>query len=114
MAAGKYKIFIEQGATYQLFFTLYNDDELWNLTDYTARLQARSSIESAEPIFEATTDDIITLGGALGTFDMVIDATDTSDLPDGHYIYDLEIEAPTGDVWRVLQGNFIISPEVTR
>lgn len=114
MAAGKYKIFIEQGATYQLFFTLYNDDDIWDLTDYTARLQARSSIESADIIFEATTDDIITLGGVAGTFDMVIDADDTADLPDGHFIYDLEIESPGGQVWRVLQGNFIISPEVTR
>lgn len=114
MAAGKYKIFIEQGATYQLFFTLFNDDDVWDLTDYSARIQARASIESAEPIFEASTDDIIVLGGNEGTFDMVIAAEDTSDLPDGHFIYDLEIESPGGQVWRVLQGNFIVSPEVSR
>lgn len=114
MSAGKYKIYVEQGATFQLNFTLYVNDEVFDLSGYSARLQARASIEDATTIFAASTDDYITLGGNLGTFILEVPAEDTADLPDGHYIYDLELESDTGFVYRVLQGSFIVSPEVTR
>lgn len=113
MAAGKYKIFVEQGATYTLNFTLYNGNTVWNLTGYTARLQARDSIEDSATIFSATDANYITLGGNLGTFQMVIPAAITAGLPDGHFIYDLELVSGT-TVYRVIQGAFVVSPEVTR
>ena len=113
MAAGKYKIYVEQGATYNLNFTLKTGNTPWNLTGYTARMKVRKSIEDTAVIFSATTDDYITLGGVLGTFAMAVPATITAALPDGHYIYDLEL-VTGATVYRVIQGSFVVSPEVTR
>jgi hypothetical protein len=35
-------------------------------------------------------------------------------IPAGTYIYDLEMVAGTGTVTRLVQGELIVSPEVTR
>jgi hypothetical protein len=55
----------------------------------------------------------ITLGGAAGTIVITIDADYTSDLNDGSYVYDLELTSSTGTVTRLLEGQFVVTPEVT-
>jgi hypothetical protein len=55
----------------------------------------------------------ITLGGAAGTIVVTIDADYTSDLIDGSYVYDLELTSSSGTVTRLLEGQFVVTPEVT-
>jgi hypothetical protein len=55
----------------------------------------------------------ITLGDAAGTIVVTIDADYTSVLDDGTYVYDLELTSSGGTVTRLLEGQFVVTPEVT-
>jgi hypothetical protein len=115
MAAGTLDFTIEQGATFNLLLTWEINDVAVNLTNYTARLAARVDVEDTEVILSLTTaNGGITLGGALGTISLDQTATQTTLLPAGGYVYDLELIAGSGTVTRLVQGELIISAEVTR
>lgn len=96
-----------------------------NLTGFIARMQIRPSIDSTTVLLELTTENGgITLGGAAGTIDLLADADATAlldfspstpaALAAGAGVYDLELEAADGEVTRLLQGNVVLDPEVTR
>ena len=90
-----------------------------NLTGYTARMQIRRKVTSADSLLElTTTNGRITLGGVLGTITLAIAAADTAALPatpsDRRWYYDLELVPAGGNVVRLLQGRVVVSPEVTR
>jgi hypothetical protein len=114
MAAGTLGFTIEQGATFNLVLTWQVNSTPVNLTGYTARLQARVDIEETETILSMTTGAGITLGGAAGTITLSQTAIQTAVLPAGSYIYDLELVSGAGVVTRLVQGDLLISPEVTR
>lgn len=61
----------------------------------------------------ATVNPTILLGGTAGT--VVISLTDetTADLAAGTYVYDLELNSPTGDKTRLIEGAFVVKAEVT-
>ncbi len=114
--AGSFDFTIEQGATFNLLMTWKIDNVPVNLTNWTARLQARVDVEDTETILSLTTDANggITLGGAAGTITLSRNATQTALLPKGEYVYDLELQSSGGIVTRLLQGELNISAEVTR
>ena len=86
----------------------------WNLTGYTARMQVRRTIDSSTVLISLTTEnERITLSGASGIIELDISATDTSTITSSG-VYDLEIIDSNGIVSRILQGDFTLSPEVTR
>lgn len=115
MAAGTLDLSIEQGSTYNLVLTWKVNGTAVNLTNYTARLQARVDVEDTETVLSMTTSGGgITLGGVLGTITLDQSATQTALLPAGTYIYDLEMVAGSGTVTRLVQGELIVSAEVTR
>ena len=114
MAAGTLDFTIEQGATFNLLLTWKINDVLVNLTGYTARLQARVDVQDTTTVLSLTTGAGITLGGAAGTISIDRTATQTTLLPMGEYVYDLELIAPNATVTRLVQGELNISPEVTR
>jgi hypothetical protein len=77
-------------------------------------MQVRRTIDSATPIVSLTTaNGGITLGGADGTIEIIISAANTALLTSSG-VYDLEIVSDAGVVSRVLQGEWRLSPEVTR
>jgi hypothetical protein len=105
MAATTYDILIEQGATLQPVVTYKESGAAINLTGYTARMQVRSTLESAEALIELTTaNGRIALGGSAGTITLTISATDTAALTAGRGVYDLELVSGSGIVTRFLQG----------
>lgn len=115
MAAGTLDFTIEQGATFNLLLTWKIDTVPVNLTGYTARLAARVDVEDTEVILSLTTSNGgITLGGSAGTISLDQTATQTTLLPAGTYVYDLELVAPNTTVTRLVQGELLISAEVTR
>jgi hypothetical protein len=116
MAAGTLDFTIEQGATFNLLLTWEIDGVPVNITNWTARLQARIDIEETETVLSLTTTagGGITLGGAAGTISLDQTATQTALLPAGEYVYDLELISAVGAVTRLVQGELNISPEVTR
>jgi hypothetical protein len=102
-----------QGATFRYALTWLEDDVPKNLTGYTARMQVRHTVDSLTTVVDIDTDNGITLGGEFGTIELEVPAEDTTDVPPGLYVYDLELV--DGDVvTRLVEGSFYVSPEVTR
>jgi hypothetical protein len=120
-------ICIFQGATFSqtLFWEFGAPPTPVNLTGYTAKLQVRSTHNSKAVILELSTttgggNGRITLGTggdfATGAINLFISATDTAQLSvcdNTKPVYDLEMKDGF-TVSRILQGNVIIVPEVTK
>ena len=116
ISPGNYDLTIYQGATFSQTLTWKDaSDALVNLTGYTARMMARTSIDAASPFLTLTTENgCITLGGATGTIALSISATDTATISAQGGVYDLELVSGSGVVTRLLSGNVFINREVTR
>lgn len=115
MIPGKYNIVCSQGTTLTRQLTWFIDNVPVNLTGYTARMQVREKYTS--PNFNlslTTTNGGITLGGNQGTISLYASAEDTGDLVAKEYVYDIELVAPTDYVYRIIEGKFIVTPEVTK
>lgn len=110
---GTYNITAYQGATYKLEMLWSIGGTAVNLTNYTAEMQVRESVASSSAVLSLSTDSEIALGGTAGTIDITVDAEDMEAAPAGTFIYDLELNSG-GEVTRLIQGNFVIQPEVTR
>lgn len=116
-APGRYDFTIFQGASFDTTLTwkVGTPATAVNLTGFTARLQVRTSVDSATTALELTTaNGGITLGGAAGTIALAVSASATASLPAGYYVYDLELVAPGGGVTRLVEGRVTVSAEVTR
>lgn len=114
MLAGQLDLVIEQGATFTLSL-FYQDDTgaAVDITGRTARMQLRKSDHSGNVEIELTTaNGRISIDGPRGLIALSIAAADTAEL-DGHGVYDLEL-VNGAVVERVLQGQYTVSPEVTR
>ena len=102
-----------QGATFDQQFIWKIDGAAVNLSTYTARMQVRKEYNSNPPVISLTTGSGITLTST-GQINIAMNATATSLVPGGTYRYDLELVSSSGEVTRLLEGLFIVSPEVTR
>jgi hypothetical protein len=108
-----YRITMYQGATFDQQFVWKIDDVVVNLTTYTARMQVRKDYNSTTAVISLTSTSGITLGSA-GQINIFIAPSATAAVPGGTYRYDLELVSGAGKVTRLLEGLFIVSPEVTR
>jgi|Laugrefabdmm15sn_1035127.scaffolds.fasta_scaffold11175_4 hypothetical protein len=118
MAMGnQYNLVIQQGATLSLAITWKDSTgTAINLTGYTARMQARSTYDTATAILSLTSaaGDIV-LGGVAGTITITASATVTAALTaPWSGVWDLELVSGGGVVTRLLEGAASVSPEVTR
>jgi hypothetical protein len=112
-----------QGATFSqtLIWEMGNPPVPVNLTGYSAKLQVRSSHKSKAVIIELSTDNSrISLGTGgdmtTGAINLFISAAHTGELSvceEVKAVYDLEMTSGY-TVSRILQGNVIIVPEVTK
>jgi LEA14-like dessication related protein len=113
--AVSYNTVIDQGATWYLTVTYENPNGTpINITGYTAALQLRSLPSDAVAVLSLTTGSGITITGATGTVAITATATQTRAIDEGTYYYDLEITSTLGVVTRLVQGQVVVSPEVTR
>jgi hypothetical protein len=106
MQTGTYDFEIPQGASVSQAFTITG----YNLTSWTAKLQARTSYESTTAFITLTNGSGITLGN--GTFQIDFTYTQTEAFPVGKSVYDLEI-TNGATRYRIIQGNFVVTPQVT-
>jgi hypothetical protein len=112
-------ICVFQGATFNqtLFYETGEPSAPVNLAGFTAKMHIRSKPESKALILELSTDNgRIVLNEATGSIRLSISAQDTANLSVcDKAVYDLELYDTVNNVTtRILQGNVIISPEVTR
>jgi hypothetical protein len=112
MAAGKYNIVIDQGSDFALEFTVKEDGSAFDLTGYSARAQLRERPHDETKIADFVCN-IVSAGA--GTIKMSLTNETTTALTPKKYYYDIEIFT-TNDaaVTRLLQGEALVSPEVTR
>ena len=121
MLAGNYNIVCEQGTTFSRRFELQYPDTVdptiyhsFNLTGYTARMQVRRTIESSSSMISLTTEnDGIEIDGDNGGVTVRMTAEQTSSISSSG-VYDIELIDNSGNVSRMLQGEFKLSLEVTR
>lgn len=111
---GYQDITVIQGATFNPVLTYSIDGVVVNLTGYTARMQIRPSVDSDTILATLTTEN----GGILitplaGQIQLLMSATQTAALSFVVGVYDLEIITGVS-VDRLLQGQVILSKEVTR
>jgi hypothetical protein len=125
--AGIYNITCQQGSTFVRVIEIEQPDldqdptgrtyVPYDLTGHTARMQARRTMESSGYLLYLSTENGgIEINPTEGTTNVIqIYMTDemTASISSSG-VYDLEIENGVGEVSRVLQGTFTLSPEVTR
>lgn len=113
MIPGKYNMICPQGATFSKRITWKVEDVPVNLTTYTARMQARTTYNSATKVVDLTTENGGIALDSQGNIDISIAATATAALTAKEYVYDLELINGT-EVSRLIEGKFIVTPEVTK
>ena len=112
--SAKYNLVCEQATTFNFQFTIKNDSTPWNLTNYTAVMTVRPFVgASTTTVVASTANGRITLGGALGTVTVNIDATTTGGIAAGRYAYDLVLTTGA-TVTRILEGKFVVTGAVTQ
>jgi hypothetical protein len=113
--AVQYIVEIDQGADW--FFNVTYEQPAGtpvNITSYTAALQLRSLPESTTAVLSLTTGSGITITGPAGLVAIRATAAQTGAIIAGDYYYDLEITSPSGIVTRLVQGQALVNPQVTR
>lgn len=115
--AGLYNIVADQGSTLSRTI-LWRDPakKPIRMAGYTARMKVRPST-STDPILSLSTENGgISLGETNGQITVYVSDEDMAAIPEGKYFYDLEMVGPNADlyVYKILQGNFVVRPEVTR
>jgi hypothetical protein len=108
--SGKYNIVAEQGATFNLNFRVETNGTPWNLTGYTFAMQVRRSTSATTTLLNLTTATMTSVGHVTAT----VNATTMSGVPAGRWVYDIELTSSGGEVTRILEGRFIVTPEVTQ
>jgi len=114
--AENYSFVIDQGADWYLNLQ-YKDSAgaAINLTNYTAAMQFRLTVDAATAAISLTQASGITITGATGTLAIHATAAQTGALDDSaKYDYDLEITSPAGVVTRLIQGVASVSSQITR
>lgn len=117
MTAGRYSIVCEQGATksIQMVWRDSEGDPI-DLTDYSVRSQVRQTHHSIDPILDLGDEGYISIltPETNGQLSIVIPASVTASLPSGRFVFDIELEDDVGTVTRLIEGSFVVTPEVTR
>lgn len=110
--SGKYNIVADQGATFNLNFTVKTDGIPWDLTTYSATMVVKKSSSSATAMLSLSSE-----GGDIsltntGGVSIVASAAAMTDLPSGRWLYNIELTSSGSEVTRLLEGRFIVSAEV--
>jgi hypothetical protein len=125
MSAGQFDIVIEQGATFDMTLTLKDSLEAAiNLTDHTFRGKVRKTVSDDVVQAQFTFTKLAQSGATMGQVRVTMSAVVTAaiEVPKQRtanrelypMIYDIESEKSDGTVYRWLEGQANISPEVTR
>ena len=127
MLAGNYNMTCQQGSTFRRSIEIEQPDLEadptgntfipFDLSGYSARMQVRRTIDSANFLLELSTQNgaltINPSGTAPNQIYIDVSASVTASVNTSG-VYDIEIANPDGTITRVLQGVFNLSPEVTR
>jgi len=120
--AQTYNIHVDQGSTYTLTVTYTTSAAGVNvdLTGYEARMQVRLSTKEVATLASFTSSPVagleIVAPATNGEVKLTITSVQTAAYVFSNAVYDLEVfdaSAPP-NVIRLIQGRFVVNPEVTR
>ena len=104
-------LYIDQGTDYTITVDVTDSaGDILDLTDYTATAQIRKTYTSSSLSATFTTS----IAAVAGQVTISLTDTQTSALEAGRYVYDLNIESSLGVKTRVIEGQAVVTPGVTR
>jgi hypothetical protein len=107
----RHDLVIEQGSTYRLSVPVLDDtSEPLDITGWTVRGQIR--LTHASPTVAYDLGPHLAIAGT--AVEVTIPAEDSSLWTWCGGVYDVELVDPDGNPTRLIQGNVVVSPEVTR
>jgi hypothetical protein len=114
-------LIVDQGATLHRVFAVKNSAKKpITLVDYAGRMQLRFWDEETRDPSPTVVATYTTENGYLeitedsGQIQLLVPPSETADYSPITYVYDLEVESPSGETTRIIQGKFIVRPEVTK
>jgi len=116
MLAGKYNIVCDQGSSFTRTLEIKTaEGTVFSLTGYTARMEVRRTLDASTTIVSlTTTNGRISINGSTGVITLTLTAVETAALTQSG-VYDLEIvKTATGEVFKVVRGEFKLEKEVTK
>ena len=104
-------IFIDQGTDFSITVDVTDSaGDVLDMTNYTSAGQIRKTYTSSTVSATFTTS----INAAAGQVTISLTDTQTSALQAGRYVYDLNIESGGGVKTRVIEGQAVVTPGVTR
>lgn len=76
-------------------------------------MQVRQFTDSAVTVELSTDNGKIVIAPGLGQINMTLTAAQTAALDANTYQYDLNLTDPSGNVYKILQGSFVVNNSVT-
>ena len=104
-------LFVDAGADYSNIITVSaTTGQALNLTGYTVASQMRKSYQSSTAYnFLSSIYD-----AANGKVRLQLNASQSSAIPAGRWLYDVEITSPSGTKTRVVEGIVTVTPQITQ
>lgn len=104
-------LFIDQGADFSITVDVTDSSgDILNLSGYSAAAQIRKTYSSSS----ASASFGTSIAEAAGQVTLTLSDTVTTGLDAGRYVYDLNITSSGGVTTRVVEGQAIVTPGVTR
>ena len=104
-------LYIDQGTDFNVTVDVTNTDgSVLNLSNYTAVSQIRKTYGSSTVSATFATS----IAAAQGQVTLTLTDTQTAGLSAGRYVYDLNITSSAGVTTRVVEGQVVLTPGVTR
>ena len=106
------ELIVDQGSTfkYQLNLTDPTTGNVYNLDNFTVNAYMKKNYKSVSPaaVFTAVVDT-----GVQGRINLSLTDEQTSAIKAGRYFFDVIIESPIGEVFRIVEGIVDVTPAVT-
>jgi hypothetical protein len=104
-------LFVDAGANYSNIITVTaSNGQPLDLTGYSVASQMRKSYQSSTAYaFTASIYNALT-----GKVRLQLDSDDSSLIPAGRWLYDVEITSPSGTKTRVVEGIVTVNPQITQ
>jgi D-Tyr-tRNAtyr deacylase len=104
-------LYIDQGTDFSITVDVTDSaGDILELSDYTAAAQIRKTYSSSSVSATFATS----IAELAGQVTISLTDTQTAALEAGRYVYDLNITSSAGLVTRVIEGQAIVTPGVTR
>ena len=110
----KVDLWLGQGTTWDTQFLWETELGPQNLTGWTVRMMLRASPEAASPTVSLTTATNTITAASTGVIGLSYSAISSAAITAATYLYDMEAVSPSGAVRRLIEGNAVVSREMTR